>query len=361
MLGTAKIVFISVTLLCAMSGFCYGAPVVTSHSGGFTQGGSVTVSGTGFGQGDITPLVWDDFEGGASGAVLNSTPKIGTWLLNQAPNPIYSTIHARSGIKSSYGATTNPELFTQFYAPASRVMPDSYYYISYWFKYGYPSGGTGQSKLVQLWGTYQVGDYNPGFMAGGASGNWWAAAISLEKFGPGYLQQDISTPAQNTWHHCELILKQSDANTTNGQVTMKLNGVTQYNRVNVKTRELSGQSWQTMRFFYGFTNMPSGTKYVALDDVYMNNSWARVEIGNNATYANCTQRELQIPTAWSDTSFTISVNRGSLGSSQTNYLFVVDANGNVNAQGYPVQLGSGAGAPPSPPTGLTIKYVDASH
>ena len=59
-------------------------------------------------------------------------------------------------------------------------------------------------------------------------------------------------------------------------------------------------------------------------------SQARVELGNAAVYDNCTHREIQVPSVWSDTSITIEAIEGQL-LSGSRYLFVVDANGAVSA------------------------------
>ena len=74
------------------------------------------------------------------------------------------------------------------------------------------------------------------------------------------------------------------------------------------------------------------------DDIYINNSWARVEIGDDPDYDSCTHREMQIPTAWSSDSVDITVNQGSFQNGTTAYLFVVDEDGAVNTAGYEVSF-----------------------
>jgi len=76
------------------------------------------------------------------------------------------------------------------------------------------------------------------------------------------------------------------------------------------------------------------------DDIYIDNVWNRVEIGDNSVFANCTHREIQIPTAWSDTEISFTLNTGSL-SSGTYYVFVVDSDGTASA-GYPITPNPGA-------------------
>jgi len=66
------------------------------------------------------------------------------------------------------------------------------------------------------------------------------------------------------------------------------------------------------------------------DDIYIDNVWNRVEIGDNSVFANCTHREIQIPTAWSDTEISFTLNTGSLASG-TYYVFVVDSDGTASS------------------------------
>ncbi|OGF43089.1 hypothetical protein A2303_04140 [Candidatus Falkowbacteria bacterium RIFOXYB2_FULL_47_14] len=89
---------------------------------------------------------------------------------------------------------------------------------------------------------------------------------------------------------------------------------------------------------------PSDTSVVYTDNVYIDTTWARVELGNASTYAASTHREIQIPSAWSANSITATVNPGSFTSGQAVYLFVIDANGNAS-NGYPVTIGSGGTTP----------------
>ncbi|MFA6392255.1 MAG: MopE-related protein, partial [Patescibacteria group bacterium] len=73
------------------------------------------------------------------------------------------------------------------------------------------------------------------------------------------------------------------------------------------------------------------------DNIYIDKSIARVELGNAPTYAGSTRRDVQIPTAWGST-IQITINKGSFTSGQTAYLYVTDNNGNVNSTGYAVTI-----------------------
>ena len=75
--------------------------------------------------------------------------------------------------------------------------------------------------------------------------------------------------------------------------------------------------------------------YTYTDDIYFDVTRARVEVGNASTWAGCTQREIQRPTAWTGSSITITANKGSFSSFSGKYVYVVDSTG-VNSNGYAI-------------------------
>ncbi len=92
-----------------------------------------------------------------------------------------------------------------------------------------------------------------------------------------------------------------------------------------------------------------------IDDVYIDSSWARIEIGDKPDFDSCTHREVQVPISWSDSSVEFSVNQGSFQNGDSVYLFVVDSDGNVS-DGLPAEIG-GTTQPQAPlaPVNLRIK------
>ena len=104
----------------------------------------------------------------------------------------------------------------------------------------------------------------------------------------------------------------------------------------------NGLSFSTIKqlFIQGvFENEPSfpwaGTAF-GMADVYVDNSWARVMIGNASTWSACTVKDIQIPVAWSNGGISVVLHNDSLPSFHGSFLYVVDANGNVNANGFPL-------------------------
>lgn len=81
----------------------------------------------------------------------------------------------------------------------------------------------------------------------------------------------------------------------------------------------------------------AGTLNRYLDEIYLDATPARVELGDAATWTGCSHREIQLPTAWSDQEISIVCNRGAFAVGETVYLFVVDAEGRAGA-GFPVAV-----------------------
>jgi hypothetical protein len=73
------------------------------------------------------------------------------------------------------------------------------------------------------------------------------------------------------------------------------------------------------------------------DDVYVDNTFARVIVGNNPSYGLCSIVEPQVPISWSSGEIRVRVNLGAL-SGGSAYLFVFDSNNESNATGFEIQV-----------------------
>ena len=179
---------LGVVLILASPAAVVAEPRIDRVEGVFEQGQSVTITGADFGQGKTTALVWDDFEDGVDGAIINPTPKIGLWTIHS--NPTYTTNQRHSGRQSLYGV----HVPSNQWAGVGSVMPDGFdFYVSFWFRYdlGNCSASEGEVKLLQIKGTcldednHYCGDpanrsYSPGIFSGDFGGGWWATSIFTE-------------------------------------------------------------------------------------------------------------------------------------------------------------------------------------
>jgi len=76
-----------------------------------------------------------------------------------------------------------------------------------------------------------------------------------------------------------------------------------------------------------------GPLYVYYDNIYIDNTWARVMLCDTPTWSACTKPEVQIPVTWSDSKIEAVVNYGDLDVSQPIYAYVVNQAGISNENG----------------------------
>ena len=75
---------------------------------------------------------------------------------------------------------------------------------------------------------------------------------------------------------------------------------------------------------------------ILLDQVYLDNTQAHVFISDKSnitnwlTYSSTAHNEVQVASAWSNSSITITLNQGTFTQGTTAYLYVVDSNGNIS-------------------------------
>jgi len=94
------------------------------------------------------------------------------------------------------------------------------------------------------------------------------------------------------------------------------------------------------------------------DDVFIDFTLARVEISDSPTWSGARRKEVQIPVQWSNNSIDIRINTGTFSTGQAAYLYVVDASGKINEQGYPITIGkvsAHSNSSPNPPTSVSVQ------
>lgn len=304
------------------------APAVQGISGQIGPKATITIQGTGFGtKTNAKPLYWADFENGLNPTALG---RKATWDSVER-TPEWTTVRAAGGthsIRWDLGIATttnnNPGL-TLKNISASRL----YIYA----KRYHTRVTANNSKIYRFW----YSDNWP-------TNNWyWGAPASGG--GLAYANTDVRTlyytlPPAGQWNTEETLYQDSTGpGAANGIIAQYLNGVLRseagvdHNYIlRNGTYPNSYNNFAIENYCDGF---PTGS-WVYYDDIYMDDSWARVMIGNAPTFAASTQREIQIPSAWSDTSITVQLNQGALSGFDKAYLYVFDANGNVNSAGYPL-------------------------
>lgn len=105
--------------------------------------------------------------------------------------------------------------------------------------------------------------------------------------------------------------------------TLQVTGLTTYGN--------TSNLWRYVTLPQGFTNIENGTLNLQMyfDDVYIDNTQARVEVGNSPDFNSCSHREIQHPISWSDTEVQVDFRKGSFNSGDTVYFFVINDQGTV--------------------------------
>lgn len=388
----------------------WAAPQISSVSGSLQHRATLTISGTGFGtKSPAAPLLWDDGEHGqpvsarwgqwapsASGASYNMDYR------TQAPGRSMPQAHSRStrfasgggyglngGVANGSNTGWNVILFKNFGKPSERWF--SSWYAGYdpdYYDAVQTKSSRGGNKLY-LW------QDNAGFYAGAGTGSsyaytnsYWEGSSWTDPAGRwrpennwqfGYGHNGIGTGGNGdndfsngqhggsswppgTWKHIQVLARANASGQPVSWINVIYDHEVQYDkdRAGMPVGDSNGWVWGDFINFpvYGIgigghtdynqgSNHPGFWRY--FDDIYIDNTFARVVLGNASTYDGSAIREMQIPSAWSNTSITVTVNLGRLGTSS--YLYVFDADGNVNANGIPV----GCLSCPSPPTSLRVK------
>ncbi|MBN1670495.1 MAG: hypothetical protein JXR37_05660 [Kiritimatiellae bacterium] len=358
--------FVLATLLVALPYACLAAPSINGVTGTLSHGAGVTIAGSGFGaKSPAAPVAWDDLEDGA----CNTTATVGMWnSVNHLSIGSTQNRHPRSAHHAhlDFGGAGAKQGNGYFTGPNDRLAER--WFAQYWFllaanfDWGTSTYGGGDENLanVKIFRMWNPGSANENFVM--ATEGWGSSVIYTTEYvsGPGggwFWAGYRDDMTKGAWHNLQFEFAESSLDVTNGRIRVWFDGREILNNGAIKTRE--DYAVFKRPFILGFydswndANTDSDDFYI--DDAYIDNSWARIEIGDRAAYADCTHREIQIPTAWAAGSITITVNQGSFTNGQTVYLYVVDAAGAVNPSGFPACIGGSIpDPPPSPPTGLRI-------
>lgn len=329
-----------------------GANVSTYRgSGASITAGVLTVTGSGFGTKTVAaPLIFNDFESYADGIVYTSA---GIEDLGTDSRAVLAvrTDQAFSGTKSL--RIDWPDAYASCFPKAGfNLAGETEIYASFRHRYSIVTGtGVGDAGFGNVYKTCRAGSStpysgNPKFtntdrplftvdpnnVNGETVGNLDDGTTPLA---PG----SLSVALWDTWARNEYRYKLSTPGVADGILQSWVESVVKTNYTANETRQTGSTAlidWFMLTNFDGYT----GDWATWLDDIYIDNTPMRIEIGDNATYTSCTAstRMIQPPTAWADTSLTATLNQGGL--TGTGYVFVFGAdNLPINpTSGYAVSL-----------------------
>jgi len=228
-------------------------------------------------------------------------------------------------------------------------------------------------KPIRVWGDYPYSTTPPTLGAGGYAGGYQYPAFGITymsttgtaldanvmwMYATPLLRNDFwlssgQTLPKNKWVRWEIFADGGTPGVTNGSLYLWQDGKLIKSGTGVQALPV-GYRWTQIFLGHYFERDSYGANALEWwDDAYIDNTRARVELSDSATWAGATHREIQISSLWSASDISIALNLGSFSVSDTLYLYVVDADGNVNSAGYPLAKAGQMTAPTI--TGITIK------
>ena len=306
------------------------APVITSHSGYLMQGETVTISGSNFGsKSPPAPLVWAPFDSGINPSSLGE-------------NTSWDGID-NMGWSSDYGGTAKG---TAGESPWTLRIDRNYWTSDGQKIYMYKKEKknfliTDSSQNWKIWRMWAASHTYPNIYAASSNGR-----VYTEGLGSNNGFWDSFRTGTTDWVTVEHIVQASTFGNNDGSLAI-IYDCAEAASGTIMTRDSTGPGYMVMNYVIhgvlankGSWNPPwSTSNRMWADDVYVDTTWARVMLGDASSWSSCTHRETQIPSAWSPSVITVTANQGSFTDGEAAYLYVVDADGNVNATGYPVTIG----------------------
>ncbi len=216
-------------------------------------------------------------------------------------------------------------------------------FMSWWVRRVHD--GIGQWKMFRVCYDYKYEDqYTPQFKMF----NWDTAGEQFfvnpgptagDNVGGGY---GYPYPSEdNRWYRMDIqVHTASSHGASDGTYTVSLHDPTGGSLVTSKTAE-SVMSFNSDNDFYkwfiwqNYVGNGITSQETWMDDLYIQvGTQARVEICDSSDWALREHCEIQSPSAWSETSVEITLNQGSFSVNDGVYIYVIDADGNVNTNGY---------------------------
>lgn len=374
---------------CAGPSIGYVGPSISSTSGTWTHGSSITISGSSFGtKSPAEPLIWDDCEGATTdsdAAVVGSGSSAerndaGTgwdevWPLIVGAN---TTSHRTRYRDAPHEGTPAPHQHSDTYLVGGHyqyennnpgyitcnsgelyrnvcVTIDNGSAADHWYAHFY-------YRLNADWNTADIGGKNNHKITVVQSGG--------ESYTPGrgfqYTVYEANhSPALESGDTCTIETSSGNLNNPrldwikweelidNGgerQVIVDNEDDAQYLGTNIK----GGLRSFTFGGYYRFVASGGSISDVCdyrgsvysinknfryFDDLYADTTWSRVMLCTSSSYPTTDSYvcEPQIPSAWSASSITVTVNLGQITGSKA-YLYVFDSNNDANATGYEISL-----------------------
>jgi hypothetical protein len=337
--------FVLVMLLVYTSGGSL-AQSVNAVSGEAIQDSLLIIAGSGFGEKQqVSPITWDDVESGSFSNLWQSSNQLSIGSEARHSNSNYcgtANMAGSGGVNLAYFTVDNS-------AVAETWFVQYWFMIDENFDWGTSTYGNGDENLanVKFFRMWNPGSIDENFLINlhgwDNSAQYYAEYVSNSS--GGYCESGFLTGWETgVWHCVQFEYMDSSVGGNDGIFRYWRDGQLIVNDTDLMTRDTYSDLKRPyiVGFYDAWNDSGTDRDDFYIDDVYTDSTWARVELGNNSVFANCTHREIQIPTAWATDEITVTFNQGSFADGDTAYLFVVDADGDVS-DGEMVIIGASSG------------------
>ncbi len=335
-------------LFVGMVSLANAAPAINAVSGTAVRGGTVSLTGSGFGTKSIAaPQKWDSvdnqpaYSGLSNGATIPTGASYPWDTVDGRAYAVYCSTSTEQRGQSTAAYKINGQ--PKFGLGNKTFTTGNGFYLAFWWKTthgtSWSANGISANKLFRI-------NVN--------NDHYEELALVLDhayvyngytSSAPSFWVNAYSYLTANSWHFIEVVI-----DNTNKRFQIFVDS-SQVIPTSGTWQSYSGSSLGNFNSIgvLGYDSAGWDNITAWMDDIYVDNTQARVVLGNASTLSASTHREIQIPSAWSSSSINVTFNQGSFQSGQTAYLFVVDSSGNASA-GFPITIGSSGGGAPPPAT-----------
>ncbi len=345
-------VLILLIILLTLPRFAVSAPSTPSASDTtMAHGQAITITGTSFGtKSPAKPQVWAPFDSDINPSSLGmitswyapESVNMQTWVSNCGPDGSgcaqgspydgedYNTAWWGLGVDTSSQGWDYNDFSQKSYV--FKKIRHTFAFVGN-TKVFRNIGDTAANDVLQTysndgWGPEYCGDGYTNSVYFNPPSSWYASTVwNTSEY---FVQANSNTSTYNGYYRW-------DINGSNAMVCDSRSGGTC--QPNDKQVYIAGSGCGNMNIYnvlYLSTHntYPAAGSRVYGDDLYLDNTWARVMICSGSTWAARGTCEIQIPTAWSSTEVSIVANQGEIPDDTTRYLYVVDSagDGSVNGQ-----------------------------